>query len=73
MQQHSTKVFGDIAYGIAAFIQWNFAQSGQATTPTSPALTQGGGPSETTHLFTHKGTVIQYDVLPSTASQKPLL
>ena len=74
MQPHSTKVYGDMVDGIAGFIQASFAQmsQGSGTTPTSPAPHNGIG-DDNVHVFVFRSGVIQHEVLPSSASQKPLL
>lgn len=74
MQPHSTKVYGDMVDGIAGFIQSSFAQMSQSggTTPTTPT-SHNGISDDNVHVFVFRSGVIQHEVLPSSASQKPLL
>ncbi len=72
MQPHSTNVFGDMVDGIAAFIQSNIAHISLNNTPSS-SPGQNGVTNNNSHTFLLKTTVLQYDTLPSSACQKPLL
>lgn len=77
MYEHSTKIFKDIIDGLAAFIQSNFhhATSNQIIPMSGPGhmTTSGGGSNMNQHVFVFRNVTIQYDILTSSANQKPLL
>ena len=77
MYEHSTKIFKDIIDGLAAFIQSNFhhATSNQIIPMSGPGhmTTSGSGSNMNQHVFVFRNVTIQYDILTSSANQKPLL
>ena len=87
MQEHSSKIFGDIIDALGGFIQSNFtltspvvqlpfniSSSGVAGSNSVVHVAPSGpGSSRRMHLFTVRNTTVQVESLPSNAFSKPTL